>query len=88
MHFIVGECRRLRKLGTDLHRIAAHPQVLDTLRRLNCIGVIGEDHIHAHKTGAITATVMAARDDICRTCKLRTVTECAGKPGPGAGDAE
>lgn len=82
--FILGEVRRLRKEGWDMHLIAAHPQILDTLRRLNCVGVIGDDHIHAHKTGAITATVKVARDDICRTCTLRIFSECGSKQGPEA----
>ncbi len=80
--FIVSEAKRARDQGHDVHLIAANPSVLNVLRRLNCLDVLGEDNVHAHKSEAIAANVALASDAICRTCSVRCFEECKDKLAP------
>ncbi len=41
--FILAEARRARAHGNDLHLIAANPSILNILRRLHCLDVLGPD---------------------------------------------
>lgn len=77
--FIVSEAQRARNHGHDLHLIAANPSVLNVLRRLNCLDVLGEGNVHAHKSEAIAANVTLASDAICATCTVRCFEECGDK---------
>ncbi len=80
--FIVSEAKRAREHGHDLHLIAANPSVLNVLRRLNCLDILGENNVHAHKSEAIGVSVALASDAICKTCTVRCFRECDGKPSP------
>lgn len=80
--FIVSEANRARDHGHDIHVIAANPSVLNVLRRLNCLDILGENNVHAHKSEAIAASVALARDTICGTCEVRCFDECKRKLSP------
>ncbi|MBU2867590.1 SulP family inorganic anion transporter [Pacificibacter marinus] len=80
--FIVSEAKRARGHGQDVHLIAANPSVLNVLRRLNCLDVLGENNVHAHKSEAIGVNVSLASDTICGTCEVRCFDECKNKSSP------
>ncbi|UWQ23021.1 sodium-independent anion transporter [Jannaschia sp. W003] len=79
--FILAETRRAREHGEDLHLIAANPHVLEVLRRLGCLDLLGPGHVHANKSDAIRPAVARASDEICRGCTIRCFMECAAKVG-------
>lgn len=79
--FILSEARRARAHGNDLHLIAANPGVLNVLKRLHCLDVLGPDNVHPHKSDAIRPAVARASDRICKSCNIRCFNECANKPG-------
>lgn len=82
--FLLNECRAARARGQDFYIIASHKSSLQSLRRLHVSEVVGADHIHGTKGGAIKAAVDDADDNVCRTCTLRIFHECTRKPGPNA----
>jgi SulP family sulfate permease len=79
--FILSEARRARRRGNDLHLIAANPSVLNVLKRLHCLDVLGAENVHPHKSDAIRPAVAQASDEICSRCDIRCFNECSGKPG-------
>ncbi|WP_417210410.1 SulP family inorganic anion transporter [Antarctobacter sp.] len=79
--FILSEARRARKRGNDLHLIAANPSVVNVLKRLHCLDVLGAENVHPHKSDAIRLAVARASDKICTFCEIRCFNECRGKPG-------
>ncbi len=72
----------VRKAGGDFRLVASHFTIVRALKKLNVLPRLGKDHLHPAKGAAIEAVMKEVDPDICRTCRLRTFTECGTKPAP------
>lgn len=79
---LAQEIHDTRAAGGDFHIVAAHFTIVRALKNMHLGRQLGFENLHPSKGHAIAATVAQVDPEICRTCKVRAFTECAGKPAP------
>jgi SulP family sulfate permease len=78
---LAQEAHRLHLSGRKLYLCSLKGEVMDVLRRGECIKGIGEQYIFRSKIEAIEKIVPLLDPERCRVCTARIFAECAKMPG-------
>jgi SulP family sulfate permease len=78
---LAQEAHRLHLSGRKLYLCSLKGEVMDVLRRGECIKRIGEENIFRSKIEAIEKIVPQLDPERCRVCTARIFAECAKMPG-------
>ncbi len=78
---LAEEAHRLHVSGRKLYLCSLKGDVLNVLRRGECIKRIGEENIFRSKIEAIEKIVPQLDPERCRVCSVRIFNECAQMPG-------
>ncbi len=78
---LAEEAHRLHLTGRKLYLCSLKGDVLNVLRRGECIKRIGEENIFHSKIEAIEKIVPQLDPERCRVCMVRIFNECAQMPG-------
>jgi SulP family sulfate permease len=78
---LAQEAHRLHLSGRKLYLCSLKGEVMDVLRRGECIKRIGEENVFRSKIEAIEKIVPQLDPERCRVCTARIFSECAQMPG-------
>ena len=78
---LAQEAHRLHLSGRKLYLCSLKGEVMDVLKRGECIKRIGEQNIFRSKIEAIEKIVQQLDPERCRVCTARIFAECAKMPG-------
>jgi SulP family sulfate permease len=78
---LAQEAHRLHLSGRKLYLCSLKGEVMDVLKRGECIKRIGEQNIFRSKIEAIEKIVQQLDPERCRVCTARIFSECAKMPG-------
>ncbi len=78
---LAQEAHRLHLSGRKLYLCSLKGEVMDVLKRGECIKRIGEQYIFRSKIEAIEKIVPQLDPERCRVCTARIFSECAKMPG-------
>jgi SulP family sulfate permease len=78
---LAEESHRLHLTGRKLYLCSLKGDVLNVLKRGECIKRIGEENIFRSKIEAIEKIVPQLDPERCRVCTVRIFNECAQMPG-------
>ena len=78
---LAQEAHRLHLSGRKLYLCSLKGEVMDVLKRGECIKRIGEQNIFRSKIEAIEKIVPLLDPERCRVCTARIFAECAQMPG-------
>lgn len=85
---LASESRLLRLNGRELYLCSLKGDVLETLKKGDCLSRIPEQNVFLRKTEAIRKIVPRLDSERCRVCTVRCFQECAHMPGaPEAGQS-
>jgi SulP family sulfate permease len=82
---LAQEAHRLHLSGRKLYLCSLKGEVMDVLKRGECIKRIGEQNIFRSKIEAIEKIVQQLDPERCRICTARIFGECATMPGAKPG---
>jgi sulfate permease, SulP family len=82
---LAQEAHRLHLSGRKLYLCSLKGEVMDVLKRGECIKRIGEQNIFRSKIEAIEKIVQQLDPERCRVCTARIFSECAKMPGAKPG---
>lgn len=78
---LAEEAHRLHLTGRKLYLCSLKGDVMNVLKRGECIKRIGEENIFGSKIEAIKKIVPQLDPERCRVCSVRIFNECAQMPG-------
>lgn len=78
---LIAHIREIRAAGGSYHIVALFPPLVESLRRFHVTREVGPDHLYISKGEAISGALREIDPEICRSCRARVFSECAGLPG-------